>query len=185
MHGTKLAIIILYPTSTRGIIVLLKIPTKYHEFFPTLYEKQPTYSWFYFWADMYSTIFWKAWYVATVISCTFNPLIFYPKSLFSRTLTQSLDFTRKFFVMQATAHTKVPRTIVTKRLSFLFLQLVDASFCQFWLQEAKKQVFLILVIFKDITKLNMFATFLYLSKHFVILSLKTDFATDCIVNSRF
>ena len=31
----------------------------------------------------------------------------------------------------------------------------------------------------------MFATFLYLSKHFVILSLKTDFATDCIVNSRF
>ena len=41
--------------------------------------------------------------------------------------------------MQATAHTKVPRTIVTKRLSFLCLQLVDASFCQFWLQEASQE----------------------------------------------
>ena len=31
---------------------------------------------------------------------------------------------------------------------------VDASFCQFWFQEAKKQVFLVLVIFKDIMEVK-------------------------------
>ena len=36
-HSAKLAIIISYPTSTSGIIVLLKTPTKYREFFPTLF----------------------------------------------------------------------------------------------------------------------------------------------------
>ena len=35
----ELAIIILYPTSASGIIVLLKTPTKYREFFPTLFVK--------------------------------------------------------------------------------------------------------------------------------------------------
>ena len=35
------AIIIAYPTSTSGIIVLLKTPTKDREFFPTLFVKQP------------------------------------------------------------------------------------------------------------------------------------------------
>jgi len=34
-----LAIIISYPTSARGIIVLLETPTKYREFFPTLFVK--------------------------------------------------------------------------------------------------------------------------------------------------
>ena len=34
----ELAIIISYPTSTSGII-LLKTPTKYQEFFPTLFVK--------------------------------------------------------------------------------------------------------------------------------------------------
>ena len=34
MHSAELAIIISYPTSMSGIIVLLKIPTKYREFFP-------------------------------------------------------------------------------------------------------------------------------------------------------
>ena len=34
MRSAKLAIIISYPTSTSGIIVLLKTPTKYWEFFP-------------------------------------------------------------------------------------------------------------------------------------------------------
>ena len=40
-HGIKaeLAIIISYPTSASGIIVLLKTPTKYQEFFPTLFVK--------------------------------------------------------------------------------------------------------------------------------------------------
>ena len=41
------------------------------------------------------------------------------------------------------------------------------------------------MIFQDITKLNIYATFLYLSKRYVILSLKTDFTADCIVKSRF
>ena len=35
----KLAIIISYPTSASGIIVLLKTPTKYREFFPTIFVK--------------------------------------------------------------------------------------------------------------------------------------------------
>ena len=38
-RSAKLAIIISYPTSTSGIIVLLKMPTKYREFFPTLFVK--------------------------------------------------------------------------------------------------------------------------------------------------
>ena len=35
----SLAIIISYPTSASGIIVSLKTPTKYQEFFPTLFAK--------------------------------------------------------------------------------------------------------------------------------------------------
>ena len=34
-----MAIIISYPTRASGIIVLLKTPTKYREFFPTLFVK--------------------------------------------------------------------------------------------------------------------------------------------------
>ena len=37
--SAELAIIISYPTSASGIIVLLKTPTKYREFFPTLFVK--------------------------------------------------------------------------------------------------------------------------------------------------
>ena len=40
--GYELAIIISYPNSTSGIIVLLKTPRKYREFFPTLFV-QTTY----------------------------------------------------------------------------------------------------------------------------------------------
>ena len=36
-RSAELAIIISYPTSTSGIIVLLKTPTKYREIFPTLF----------------------------------------------------------------------------------------------------------------------------------------------------
>ena len=39
--GYELAIIISYPTSAGGIIVLFKTPTKYLEFFPTLCVKTP------------------------------------------------------------------------------------------------------------------------------------------------
>ena len=39
MHSAELAIIISYPTSASGIIVSLKTPTKYREFFPTLFVK--------------------------------------------------------------------------------------------------------------------------------------------------
>ena len=35
----ELTIIISYPKSASGIIVLLKTPTKYREFFPTLFVK--------------------------------------------------------------------------------------------------------------------------------------------------
>ena len=35
--GYELAIIISYPTSASGIIILLKMPTKYREFFPILF----------------------------------------------------------------------------------------------------------------------------------------------------
>ena len=88
--------------------------------------------------------------------------------------------------MQARAHAKAPRNFFTKSLSFLCLRLVDASFCQFQFQEAKKQFFFyVLGISKDITKVNIYTTFLYVSKHFVILSFKTDFTFDCIVRSRF
>ena len=37
--GYELAIIISYPTGANGIIVLLKTPSKYREFFPTLFVK--------------------------------------------------------------------------------------------------------------------------------------------------
>ena len=37
--GYELAIIISYPTSAGDIIVLFKTPTKYREFFPTLFVK--------------------------------------------------------------------------------------------------------------------------------------------------
>ena len=39
VDSSDLAIIISYPTSASGIIVLLKTPTKYREFFPTLLVK--------------------------------------------------------------------------------------------------------------------------------------------------
>ena len=40
MHiGYELAIIISYPTSASGLIVFLQTPTKYREFFPTLFVK--------------------------------------------------------------------------------------------------------------------------------------------------
>ena len=38
-HECALAVIISYATSASGIIVLLKTPTKYGEFFPTLFVK--------------------------------------------------------------------------------------------------------------------------------------------------
>ena len=39
MHSAESAIIISYPTSATGMIVLLKTPTTYQEFFPTLFVK--------------------------------------------------------------------------------------------------------------------------------------------------
>ena len=38
-HSAESAIIISYPTSETGMIVLLKTPTTYQEFFPTLFVK--------------------------------------------------------------------------------------------------------------------------------------------------
>ena len=39
MRSTELAIIMSYPTSASGIIVLLKTPAKYREFLQTLFAK--------------------------------------------------------------------------------------------------------------------------------------------------
>ena len=39
VHNAELAIIIPYPTSVSGIIVVLKMPTKYRAFLPTLFLK--------------------------------------------------------------------------------------------------------------------------------------------------
>ena len=44
--GYEAAIIISYPTSASGIIVLLKTPTKYREFFPTVFVKTTDFSLF-------------------------------------------------------------------------------------------------------------------------------------------
>ena len=45
--AAELTIINSYPTSASGIIILLKTPTKYREFFPTLFiKKQPIFSLF-------------------------------------------------------------------------------------------------------------------------------------------
>ena len=46
VDSAELAIIISYPTSASGIIVLLKTLIKYREFFPTLFVKQPNFSLF-------------------------------------------------------------------------------------------------------------------------------------------
>ena len=39
VHSAELATIISYPTSLSGILALSKMPTKYWEFFPTLFIK--------------------------------------------------------------------------------------------------------------------------------------------------
>ena len=55
MVGASLAIIISYRTIASGIIVLLKTPTKYREFFPTFICKSNRFlAGFQFWADVYS-----------------------------------------------------------------------------------------------------------------------------------
>ena len=87
--------------------------------------------------------------VATAISRTFNQLTFYPKSLssFTRTLTQSLDLTRKFFLTQARGHAKAPINFVIKRVSFLCVcgyltQVLCRSISR------SQEVFLVLVILR-------------------------------------
>ena len=52
--SAELVTIISYPTSASGIIVLLKTPTKYREFFPTLFVKTTDFQ--------YSYHIWRAWY---------------------------------------------------------------------------------------------------------------------------
>ena len=59
----ELAIIISYPTSASGVIVLLKTATKYREFFPTLFLKTTDFQLvFNFSAAAYSYYIWRAWY---------------------------------------------------------------------------------------------------------------------------
>ena len=45
-RSAELAIIISYPTSASGVIVLLKTPKEYREFFPTLFVKLTDFSLF-------------------------------------------------------------------------------------------------------------------------------------------
>ena len=62
-RSAEWAIIISYLTSVSGIIVLLRMLTKYWEFFPTLFVKTSDFQLvFLFWADVYSYHICKAWY---------------------------------------------------------------------------------------------------------------------------
>ena len=70
-----------------------------------------------------------------------------------------------------------------KRLSFLFLRLVDASSLS--TISRSQEVFFVLVIFKDITKVNIYATFSYLSKRFVILSFQPILLLITLSNQDF
>ena len=70
-----------------------------------------------------------------------------------------------------------------KRLSFLFLRLVDASSLS--TISRSQEVFFVLVIFKDITKVNINATFSYLSKRFVILSFQPILLLITLSNQDF
>ena len=105
--------------------------------------------------------------VATAISRMFNPLIFQSEIFvfFRRTPIQFLDLTRKFFLMQARAHAKAQRNFVINRLSFLCLRSVDASSLS--IDFKKPRSFPCSSDFKDINKVNIYARFPYLRKHFV------------------
>ena len=59
-RSASLAIIILYPTSASGIIVLLKTPKKYRKFFPTLVVKLTDFQ-LVFNFEQTRTV-WRAWY---------------------------------------------------------------------------------------------------------------------------
>ena len=51
-----------YPTSESGIIVLLKTPTKYREFFLTLFVKQLIFSLFLILSRRVELQYWRTWY---------------------------------------------------------------------------------------------------------------------------
>ena len=59
----KLAVIISYPACESGIIVLLKTPTKYREFFPTLFVTKTTdFQLVFSFEQTRSYHIWRAWY---------------------------------------------------------------------------------------------------------------------------
>ena len=60
--SADLGLLISYPTSASGIIVLLKTPTKDRKFFPTLFVNTTDFQLFLFGADAYSYHIWRAWY---------------------------------------------------------------------------------------------------------------------------
>ena len=57
-----MAIIISYPSSVSGIIVLLKTPTKYQEFFPTLFVKTADFQLVLNFVQMRTVTIERAWY---------------------------------------------------------------------------------------------------------------------------
>ena len=61
-NDNDMAIIISYPTRTRGIIVLLKTHTKYQEFFPTLFAKATDFQLVLNFEQMRAVPYWGAWY---------------------------------------------------------------------------------------------------------------------------
>ena len=61
-RSTELAIIISYPTSASGIIVLLKTPTKFRELFPTLFGKTTDFQLVENFEQTRTVIVWRAWY---------------------------------------------------------------------------------------------------------------------------
>ena len=70
--GYELAIIISYPTSVSGIIVLLKMPTKYREFFPTLFVKTTDFQFVLNFEQTRTVTIWRVWKNGsyTMIECS-------------------------------------------------------------------------------------------------------------------
>ena len=60
--NSKLAIMISYPTSTSGVTVLLKTPTKLRELFPTLFVKTNDFQLVFNFEQTRTVLVWRAWY---------------------------------------------------------------------------------------------------------------------------
>ena len=72
--SAKLATIISYPTRVSGIIVLLKMPTNYQEFFLTLFVKTADFQLVFNFVQTRTVTIWRAWYKGLSNDSVFNNL---------------------------------------------------------------------------------------------------------------